>query len=367
MKKSLSYVLLLTLLLAATAAQATIRYVSQTGAGAHTLPSQAHSAAVTGDTILIGPGTYAETSGIIITKRLTWIGAGWDVTVINLGGGSHWQFSSVNATGSTFEGIRFNAPSSSIAFYNNTANCDSITARRCLFTGGSSQVTIHWAVTGARLYLEDCVIIHNYQFVNAIEGPRSGGLIRNCVIASNVTPSGGNSWAIGYNVAFTGVLEVYNSVFLNWDDVFNLVSGSPAAVIINNAGFDFVGTPSWGTIPGGSVVDYNASPASPAVPGTNGVTIPSNPFVNYDTALNYVIGTTDLHLIGGSNLINAGNPGILDVDASPSDIGIYGGPRPLIDLGVPNYPWAVNVVNSPNVVGQGTPVNASALGRVGPQ
>ena len=368
MRMTMKSIMVLTLLLAVSAAQATIRYVSQTGAGAYTLPSAAHTAAVTGDTILIGPGTYAETSGINITKRLTWIGAGWDVTVINISGGGHWQFGSVNATGSTFEGLRINALSaSSLAFYNPTTNCDSITARRCLFTGGSNQNTMQWNAAGARLYLEDCVVIHNYQFVNGIEGPRAGGLIRNCVIASNITPSGGNSWAIGYNLAYTGVLEVYNSVFLNWDDVFNLPTGSPAAVIINNAGFDFVGTPTWGTIPGGSVVDYNASPASPAVPGTNGVTIPSNPYVNYDTALNYVIGTTDLHLTGGSNLINAGNPGILDTDGSQSDISVYGGPRPLIDLGIPNYPWAVNVVNTPNVVGQGTPVNASALGRVGPQ
>ena len=368
MKMSLRFVVPLTLLLTLSAANATIRYVSQTGAGAYTLPSAAHTAAVTGDTVLIGPGTYAETGGINITKRLTWIGAGWDVTVINVSGNSHWQFGSVNASGSTFEGVRINGVSpSSLAFYNSTANCDSITARRCMFSGGSNASTINWGQTGARLYLEDCVILHNYQFVNAIDGPRSGGLIRNCVIASSVAPSENNSWAIGYSSAFTGVLEVYNTVFLNWNDVFSLVTGSPAAVIINNAGFDFVGTPSWGTIPGGSVEDYNASPASPAVPGTNGVTIPSNPFVNYDTALNYVIGTTDLHLIGGSNLIDAGNPGILDTDNSTSDIGVYGGPRPLIDNGVPNYPWAVNVVNTPNVVGQGTPVNASALGRVGPQ
>ena len=367
MKISMRFVVLLTLLLAVSAAHATIRYVSQTGAGAYTLPSAAHTAAVVGDTILIGPGNYSEPGAVSITKRLTWIGAGWDVTAVNISGGSHWTMSSTNATGSTFEGIRINGVSSSVPFYNPTANCDSITARRCLFNGSTSQAAILWTAAGTRLYLEDCVIIQNYSFTNAIEGPRAGGLIRNCVIASAVAPSNGNSWAIGTTSAFTGVLEVYNTVFLNWDDVFNLATGSPAAVIINNAGFDFVGSSSWGTIPGSSVVDYNASPASPAVPGTNGVTIPSNPFVNYDTALNYVIGASDLHLIGGSNLIDAGNPGILDVDASVSDIGVYGGPRPLIDGGVPNYPWAVNVVNSPNVVGQGTPVNASALGRVGPQ
>ena len=149
--------------------------------------------------------------------------------------------------------------------------------------------------------------------------------------------------------------------------IFNTSTGSPASILINNAAFDFVGTPSWGTIPGASLVDYNAGPAGVTAIGTNYITIPSNPFVTYDTALNYVIGTTNLNLIGGSNLIDAGNPGILDVNGSRSDVGVYGGPRPLIDNGVPNYPWAVNIVNVPNVVGQGTPVNATAIGRVGPQ
>jgi hypothetical protein len=356
----------LAILLLVLQANATIRYVSQTGAGTFTLPSAAHTAAVAGDTVLIGPGTYSETVGVSITKRLIWIGAGWDVTTINVSG-NHWTFANATATGSTFEGIRFNG-FSSLPFYNPTTNCDSITARRCLFNGPTNQNAILWnAASGGRLYLEDCVIIQNYQFANAIDGPRSGGVIRNCVIAASVTPGAGNSWAVGYSSAIGGVLEVYNSVFLNWDDIFILPAGSPAAVIINNAGFDFVGTPSWGTIPGSSVIDYNAAPASPGTIGTNFVTIPSNPFVTYDTALNYVIGTTNLNLIGGSNLIDAGNPGINDVNLTRSDIGVYGGPRPLIDGGVPNYPWAVNVTNTPNVVGAGTPVNSTAIGRVGPQ
>lgn len=357
----------LAIFLLALQANATIRYVSSTGAGTFTLPSAAHTAAVAGDTVLIGPGSYTEPGTLLVTKRLTWIGAGWDVTTINFSGGIHWQFNNATATGSTFEGIRINAFGSSIAFYNPTLNCDSITARRCMFVGGTSNTTVNFDNTGGRLYLEDCVVIMNYQFVNAILGPRSGGVIRNCVIAASVTPSEGNSWAVGSGTALSGVLEVYNTVFLNWDFVFNIVTGSPAAVLINNAGFDFQATPSWGTIPGSSVVDYNASPASPAVPGTNGVTIPSNPFTTYDTALNYQIGITNLNLIGGSNLIDAGNPGILDVGGSRSDIGVYGGPRPLIDGGVPNYPWAVNVTNTPNVVGAGTPVNSTAIGRVGPQ
>ncbi len=308
--------------LCGTAANATIRYVSQTGAGSYTLPSAAHTAAVAGDTILIGPGNYVEPSNYQITKRLVWIGAGWDQTVITLSG-INFYFNNITATGTSWEGIRVTASGGAVAFYNNTANCDSITARRCLFSGSSTNSAVSWNVGGARLYLEDCVILNNYQFGNAIDGPRAASVIRNCILASNITVSNGNGWAISPSAAMTGTLEVYNCVFLNWDDIFSLPSGSPAAIIINNAAYDFTGTTqSWGTIPGSSIVDYNASPASPAAPGTNGLVIASNPFVTYDPSANFVVGTSDLHLAGGSNLIDGGNPGITDVDASQSDVGV---------------------------------------------
>ncbi len=349
-------------------ANATLRYVSQTGAGSYTLPSTAFTAAVVGDTILIGPGYYVEANTIVINKRCVWIGAGWDQTNIYLSG-ALINFNNTAGSGTSFEGFRVSSSSSSVCMYSATNNVDSVSARRCLFVGGAGQPTVSWtSSSGGRLYLEDCIAINNYVYANAIEGPRSGGVIRNCVLVSNTTVVNGNGWAIGTSNAFTGTLEVYNCTFLNWDDIFNCVAGSPAAVIMNNAAYDFTGsTPTWGTIPGSSVIDYNASPATPAAPGTNGLVISSNPFVTYDPSANYVIGTTDLHLAVGSNLIDGGNPGINDVDASRSDIGVYGGPRPLIDNGVPNYPWAVNIVNVPNVVGQGTPVNATAIGRVGPQ
>ena len=218
--KTLKITSLFAVLLLVSASQATIRYVSASGAGAFTLPSAAHAAAVAGDTILIGPGAYSEVSGISATKRLTWIGAGWDQTILSLG--SHFSFSNALATGSTFEGIRFNGVGSSIAFYNNTANCDSITARRCLFSGGTGFEAIRWQAVGARLYLEDCVILQNYQFANAIAGPRAGGAFRNCVFAAMATPGVGSSWAIGDNAAATGVQEVYNSVFLNWNALFQI-------------------------------------------------------------------------------------------------------------------------------------------------
>jgi hypothetical protein len=57
---------------------------------------------------------------------------------------------------------------------------------------------------------------------------------------------------------------------------------------------------------------------------------------SYDEALNYQHGASDLHLNGGAGglaLTNTGHPLILDVDGSRSDVGAYGGPRPLVDNG----------------------------------
>ena len=75
----------------------------------------------------------------------------------------------------------------------------------------------------------------------------------------------------------------------------------------------------------------------------------------------------DMPLSQVAALINSGHPSLLDfTDGSQSDRGVYGGPKPLVDNGVPNYPWAVNVTASPNLVGVGTPINAGATVRVGP-
>ena len=97
--------------------------------------------------------------------------------------------------------------------------------------------------------------------------------------------------------------------------------------------------------------------------------ISTNPFVNYDPAGFYVIGTSDLHLdpTNGAPFIDTGHPSLLDPDNSQSDFGIYGGPKPLIDTGAPNYPWAVFLQLDPNIIGVGDSVNATGIGRIGPQ
>jgi hypothetical protein len=155
-------------------------------------------------------------------------------------------------------------------------------------------------------------------------------------------------------------------VFLNQAKIFNLTSGAQPVIAVNNIFYDWRASPTFGTYPGTSTFDYKASQTI-AAPGTNTINIISDPFVTYDEDANYQEGISDLHLVPESGLIDTGHPELLDPDETRSDFGVYGGPHPLVDDGVPPYPWAVDIILTPNLVGQGTDVNATAVGRIGPQ
>jgi hypothetical protein len=323
----------------------------------------AYTAAASGDTILIGPGYYTENPSNF-AKRVIVIGAGWDQTYVNLNG-NNW-FLTTGSNGTVIEGIHL---------YNNyyyspimiSGTADSITIRRCVLEKAQYGAPVVSAGgTTCRLYVEDCILI---QPTNSamIELPNAGTLWRNCIFAQNYTSVG---YALMTGTSTTGTTEIYNSVFLNARTVFSFASGAQPIIAINNVFYDWGTSPSFGTYPTTtSIFDYNASTSAIAAPGTNAIALgTTDPFVNYDESGVYVFGTSDLHLATGSPLIDAGHPNLTDfLDATRSDCGIYGGPRPLVDNGVPNYPWAVNIIMTPNLVGQGTPVTGTAIGRVGPQ
>ena len=104
------------------------------------------------------------------------------------------------------------------------------------------------------------------------------------------------------------------------------------------------------------------------VPGAGAILLTESPFVNQDVyPASYSDSTSNLQLRPGSPLIDAGNPFILDLDGSRSDIGVYGGSKPFIPRGLPDYPFVVDMLVSPQVIDAGVDVNASAIGRVGPR
>ena len=339
-------------------ASATIRYVSAYGGGQYTTLSAAYTAAVNGDTILIGPGTYNEGT-LTSTKRLAWVGAGWDQSKVTFT--SYFRISTTAANYSLVEGLRIETGGSN--GFNLYSSVDSVTVRRCLLKNTYAYSPVFNA-EGGRAYVEDCILIQTGIYANTVATPNAASLFRGCVFAST-TASG--SYACFFSSSGTaGTLEIYNCVFLNQFKIFDLESGSQPVIGVNNIFYDWRASPTFGTYPGASTFDYNASQTI-AAPGTNTINIAADPFVNYDEALNFQEGISDLHLVPESGLIDTGHPELLDPDETRSDFGVYGGPHPLVDDGVPPYPWAVDIILTPNLVGQGTDVNATAVGRIGPQ
>jgi hypothetical protein len=349
------------LLCLALSASAAVRYVSAYGGGQYTTLSAAYAAAVNGDTILIGPGTYTEGS-ISSTKRLAWVGAGWDQSKVTFTG--YFNISSTTANRSLVEGLRIQGDSYSgyaLYLYNSV---DSVAVRRCLLKSTGNYGNVIYAPGAGRLYVEDCILIQaGTNSSGMVQTPNAASLFRGCVFeyaSANIYGSFENTSGLA------GTLEIYNCVFLNHFKIFNLTSGAQPVIGVNNIFYDWRASPTFGTYPGTSTFDYNASQTI-AAPGTNTINIISDPFVTYDEDANYQEGISDLHLVPESGLIDTGHPELLDPDATRSDFGVYGGPHPLVNNGVPPYPWAVDIILTPNLVGQGTDVNATAVGRIGPQ
>ncbi len=361
--KSLATGLLALMLVLVGSASATIRYVSASGAGTYTTINSAVTAAVSGDTLLIGPGSFSVAAQINeANKRYVVIGAGWDQTLITMT--QEWYLNGANR--SSFEGFYCNTST----FFGTSSAVDSSTFRRCRFNSTVTATPILSWSSARSLTVEDCIFTASYTTNGTgqitIANSNFPTTIRNTVFAN----SGTNTLTKAlYGTSTSGTVELYNCVFLGFSAPLTLSTAGGPVVGINNIFHDFLASPSVGTYNALSVWDYNAA-TTITPPGTNALLLAGDPFVLYDEALNYQHGTSDLHLdpTNGASCINSGHPSLLDfTDGSQSDRGVYGGPKPLVDNGVPNYPWAVNILLNPNLVGVGTPVNATATGRVGPQ
>jgi len=343
--------ILLTLLLTL-AAQANILFVTPNGSGDYFTIFNAYNASVAGDTILIGPGNYGETI-TSINRRLHIIAAGFDVTST-----TRFTFNS-GGSRSTVEGMRFDQGTNDPLTFSSS---DSVTVRRCMMTNSNIWVLLIGPANG-RMYVDDCILTRNYptgsglDLVSVTSGGRS--YFRNCLFA-NYLPAANQNAVDGT----TTRTEFHNCTFLGFNDAFNMNTTEPS-VFINNLFADW-GTASWGNVHPGSVWDYNgATVITP--PGTHALLLPGNPFVNYSEAANFIYGTSDLRIAPASPAFDGGHPDILDLDSSVSDLGIYGGPTPMVDTGAPAYPFAITVATTPATALVGTNVDLNSVGRIGPQ
>lgn len=130
--------------------------------------------------------------------------------------------------------------------------------------------------------------------------------------------------------------------------------------------YDWNSTPYFGSFPDNSTWAFNASSGS-LPPGDTGTLLTSNPFVDYNVSNNYQFGVSDLHLAAGANgdpCRDTGDPNLLDLDGTRSDMGIYGGPTFFIDSGAPFYPFVSSLTVPPSITA-GQPLPVSSTGRIG--
>jgi hypothetical protein len=342
--------LMLAMLTTCWSAYATTRYVSPSGVSPYLTVMSAIQASAVGDTVLIGPGTYPESATLY--SRVTIIGAGWDVTqiaAITIYGGS----------GAVVEGV--SSGGGGYPLYVG-AGLDSVTIRRCRLTDPITSgypCVVHGGAS-ALTTIEDCQIIQAHPSADLVDVTTGHVVYRNCLFVQ--VNAGTNIYAFN---GINGNLEVYNCVFLGPNRLLNC-TGTVPIVFINNIVYDWLGaSPTYGTYLAGSMFAYNASDRI-APPGTNGITLATNPFVAYDSTANFS-DASNLRMAGGSPCIHTGHPSILNMDGSRSDMGIYGGPRPIVTRGVPSYPFPISLTITPTLIGLGDSIQVNTSGRVGPR
>lgn len=346
---------ILALMTFACAASGAVTTVSPHGTGDYTSIQSAHNASSAGDTILVSPGDYNE--AVSVYHQVTFLGAGFDQTRTR-------NFYLQNgSTGSVLVGFHLENDAYAVQLH---ANADSIEIRRCrlISTYGSyDPIYRECCGGGVHLLVEDCIVINTLSGGDGMIVYDDTVTVRNTIFA-HVNGGYSSGQAIVGNPHY---LEVTNCIFLSYYDLLS-ISGTDPIVFMNNIVYDWSSSGSWGSYPAGSVFSYNAA-SDYMPPGTNAILLTTNPFVDYDESGIYDQDSSDVHLDpdSGAVCIDAGNPGILDLDETVSDLGVYGGPRPLIDTGAPAYPFAIELITTPDVISSGDSLNFQSVGRIGPR
>jgi hypothetical protein len=357
--KSRSGILFLLLLSLSVSAMATVRRVSTHGAADYVTIAAAYSASVAGDTILVGDGSYDES--VTIARPLTILGAGFDRTFTR-----RFTFAS-GSSRSVLEGFDIlNTESNNAVLVQ--SGVDSVQIRRCRIKNTACQPMLsHSASAGERLILEDCVFMAacgSYYSAHILSLANDSVFVCNCVFAHS------NPFSSYDDSALQGTprtLVVSNCVFLACQQVF-LLSTSSLLAFTNCILYDWGASPEWGTYSAGGLFAYNATSFTTALPtGVAWLTLTSNPFASYDPALNYQPGVSNLHLASGSPCLDAGDPAILDRDSTRCDMGVYGGPAPLLDTGAPSYPITISITFDVPIIEVGDSLRFHSIGRIGPR
>ncbi|MBK6765190.1 MAG: hypothetical protein IPG71_02430 [bacterium] len=323
----------------------------------------AHNTAASGDTVLLGPGTFTE--NLVFTKKLILIGSGFSTPALcRLAGQLRLNSGS---SGTTIEGLRIEHSSHHSMII--SATVDSIVLRRMLISDMATGYSTLVQYSSGSLLIKDCALLHVYAGgggqsteANLLNSGGGAVVIENCLLANANTTSTPYRTLQGTYSS----LVVANCSFVGPRTLLGLNGSFPFAMI-NCVFHDWnTSNASWGTYPPTSTIDYCSSTGTVPPIGTNFIQLANDPFVNYDETANYQFGVSNLHLdpVNGVACINAGDPNVLDLDGSRSDLGIYGGQTPFVDSGAPNYPY-VQSLTVPGAVTFGGELQIQSQGRIG--
>jgi hypothetical protein len=370
---------LLLLILNCSLSNATIRYVSHSGNSTPPYTSWETAAdsiqkcinyCFAGDTIIVANGTYYES--LIVDKYLSLIGSSVDSTIID---GTGLANTTIDAQ-SDFEIFNFyligkeRAEATFIigsSGYNvNVQNCRLEKAGDCISTGEFSGKLNNLIFTNCNtafysICIEDTchpkisnsILIMSNSALAGIDITDGGNpTITKNIILGDRGPGTGEGISIGWAVS-TAVIR--NNIVSGFNNDINMIAPYimvDSAVVENNIAayvpennFGWAGiVASWTSIIRNNIFIYNNVGLDGQTNPNDGynlywgnkenvtgeITIDStdvlaNPMFVNDTIPVYG-GTFDFHLQAYSPAIDAGDPNILDVDGTRSDIGVFGGP-----------------------------------------
>lgn len=286
-----------------------------------------------GDTLFIYPSNikYGNSGAVTITKKLHFIGAGYDGTT-NFN--SMFQTISLDTTtspssnpsGSSFQGLTVNALNSNKPNINNiTINGNNITYYIGLNTNNSG-----WMIENN--FIAEYVSINNNSNISILNNVFKGSTY--CLYSSS-----SSSVVISHNLFMTYRYfhQVFNATVSN--NIFICTSATSTSYMNNNV---FVNNISWQS----SATPYPLPPANNT--GTGNI---SNQDPLFETGLSsgYFDYTKDYHLKSTSPAKNAASDG--------TDIGPYGGTNPFVWGGAFTIPAITEMYIKNPVVNQGTSIN----------
>ncbi len=396
--KALIYFLFFLFLLTSTST-ATIRYVSKTGTSTEPYTSWTTAAdsiqkcidfSQSGDTIYIGPGTFIET--LVVSEGIALIGSGIDSTVIDSHPIAHYDIWTIDLEeGNLLKNLQVRSDNNEngIAVRFGYSNNYSI-IENCFFRD---------AVVGINLSNTNGIARNNLIrncFIGIRITANSDGYIpkalNNVILMDNVSPSGtGIKHSLGAGRPIINNNIIISNLSSNWGiDLIRNATEIKNNLVVHKgngrSGFYFsIGEyPVENNLVVGKTSLYaikffngtHHARNNMVLNGSNGIRMDeehaidfkynnvwntTQPYINFtpdstNLAVDPMVvseDSLDFHLQKFSPLIDSGDPNILDVDGSRSDIGLYGGPNGEVYFyqdRAPKVPVNLNGVIDSNIV-----------------